>query len=179
MLCLPKYHLPLALRKHVLATGLSAPPLTLCLDFQVNMDGWEPEPGPEPEDVEGTKSSCGNTLDDAKPPATSTSKGSFNWDREKGKFNLEWDNLAAFETWHWEEEQMYSIKFVASTTQPGTPLYSWCQLFVCGRKASGGRCPMKRRIQTANARSIPKRLVADVISGSNSIPTHQLFWDAM
>ena len=79
-------------------TRLSALPLTLCLDFQVNStDGREPEL--EPEDVEDTESPCGNTPDDAKSPATSTSKGSFNWNWEKGEFNIEWANLATFETW--------------------------------------------------------------------------------
>ena len=111
----------------------------------MNTDGRELEPGLEPEDVEGTKSSHGNTPDDAKSPATLTSKGSFNWDWEKGEFNLEWDNLAAFETWRWEEEQMYSIEFVASTTRPGTPLYSRRQLFVCGCKASGGEVPYEKK----------------------------------
>ena len=144
MSCLPPYRLSSALRKHALATGPSAPPLTLCLDFQVNTtDGREPEP--EPEDVEGTDSLRGNTPDDAESPETSTSKGSFNWDREKGEFNLEWANLAAFETWRREEEQMYSIEFVASTTRAGSPLYIRRQLFVCGREASGGQKPYEKK----------------------------------
>ena len=141
---LPRYRLPPALRKHVLTTGLSAPPLTLCLDFQVNStDGREPEL--EPEDVEDTESPCGNTPDDAESPATSTSKGSFNWDREKGEFNIEWANLAAFETWRREEEQMYSIEFAASTTQPRTSLYTRHQLFVCGREASRGEVSYEKK----------------------------------
>ena len=97
-----RYRLPPALREHVLATGPSAPPLAFCLEFQVDTaDGQEPEPEPEPEleEVEGTESSCGNTPDDAESPATSTHVGSFNWDRKNG-FNLEWVNLAGFETWH-------------------------------------------------------------------------------
>jgi len=141
MLCLPPYHLPLALCKHLLVTRLSTLPLTVCLDFQVNtMDGQELEP-----DVEDIEISCGNILDDAESPATSTHVGSFNWDQEKGGFNLEWANLAGFETWHWEEKWMYSIEFGASTTQAKSPLYTQCQLFVCGRKASRGLKPYEKK----------------------------------
>jgi len=141
MSCLPPYHLPLVLHKHLLATGLSAPPLTVCLDFQVNTtDGREPEP-----DVEDVKSSRGNIPDDAESPATSTRVGSFNWDREKGGFNLEWANLAGFKTWHREEERMYSMEFVASTTRAESPLYTQRQLFVCGREASGGLKPYEKK----------------------------------
>ena len=144
MLHLPRYCLPPVLRKHVLMTGPSAPPLTLCLDFQVNStDGWELEP--ELEDVEDTKSPHGNTPDDAESPATLTSKGGFNWDQKKGEFNIEWANLAAFETWRREEEQIYSIEFAVSTTQPRTSLYTQCQLFVCGHKASGGEVSYEKK----------------------------------
>jgi len=108
------------------------------------MDGQEPELELEP-DVEDIKSSCGNILDDTKSPATSTHMGSFNWDWEKGGFNLEWANLARFETWCWEEEQMYSIEFVVSTTQAKSPLYTWHQLFVCGHKASRGLKPYEKK----------------------------------
>jgi len=119
-------------------------------------DGWEPEP--EPEDVEDTKSSCGNTPDDAKNPATSTRQGSFNWDQEKGKFNIEWANLAAFETWCREEEQMYSIKFVASTSWAKSPLYTRRQLFVCGRKASRGPVPYAKKNSDCESKISPKKI---------------------
>jgi len=157
MLCLPTYHLPLALRKHVLATRLSALPLMFCLDFQVNTtDGREPEP--ELEDVEDTESSRGNTPDNTKNPATSTRQGSFNWDQEKGEFNIEWANLAAFETWHQEEEQMYSIEFIASTSRAESPLYTWCQLFVCGCKASRGPVPYAKKNSDCESKISPKKI---------------------
>jgi len=157
MSCLPTYRLPPALRKHVLATGPSALPLIFCLDFQVNTtDGREPEP--EPEDVEDTESSCGNTPDNAKNPATSTRQGSFNWDQEKGEFNIEWANLATFETWRREEEQMYSIKFIASTSQAKSPLYTRRQLFVCRRKASGGPVPYAKKNSDRESKISPKKI---------------------
>jgi len=128
-----------------------------CLDFQVNTtDGRELEP--EPEDVEDTESSRGNTLDDAKNPATLTRQGSFNWDWEKGKFNIEWANLAAFEMWRQEEEQMYSIKFVASTSRAKSPLYTWRQLFVCGREASGGPVPYAKKNSDCESKISPKKI---------------------
>ena len=46
---------------------------------------------------EGTESSRVNSSDNMESSATSRSKGSFNWDREKGGFNLEWTSLAELE----------------------------------------------------------------------------------
>lgn len=133
---LPRYHLPPTSRE-VLAAGPSAPPLTLCLDFHMDTPD---EPEPEPDELESSQSSCGNTPDNAESPDTLRSKGSFNWDHEKGGFSLDWANLAEFDTWRQEEEHVYSIEFIASSTssRSGGALWSRCQLFVCRCKASGG-----------------------------------------
>jgi hypothetical protein len=131
MSLLPRYRLPVpvpALREHV-GTGPSAPPLELCLDLCV----------PTLDKFEGTGGSCGYTPDNAESPATSRSKGSFDWDREKGGFNFEWANLAEFETWHQEEEHIYSIELIASASQSRGVFCSGCQLFFCGHEDSGGR----------------------------------------
>src|SRR5260221_7232212 len=118
MSILPPIRFSLVSRKHVGPCGLSAPPLELCLDFR--------------------RSSRGNSPDNTECPATSESQGSFNWDREKGEFTLEWENLAEFERWRWDEEDIYSIELIASTTRAGGTHWSQRKLFVCGREPSGG-----------------------------------------
>jgi len=104
MSLLPCFHLPPVLCKHV-AAGPNALPLNLCLDLHTHT----------PDEFEGAGSSRGHTPDNAESPATLRSKGSFNWDREKGRFDLEWANLAEFETWR-QEEHIYSIELFASTS---------------------------------------------------------------
>ena len=142
----------------MLATGLSAPPLTLHLDMRI---ATPDELGPVPDALEGhagrlcrsntkftsssgsipdntkthtTSNSCASTLDNTK----SYVRGSFNWDREKGDFNHEWASLAEFDRWRQEEEHIYSIEFIASSSQAGGIHWTRCQLFVCRRKQSGG-----------------------------------------
>jgi hypothetical protein len=101
---------------------------------------------------EATWSSRGNTLDssevmwsacaflpdNAESAATSRRKGSFNWDREHGSFNLEWVNLAEFKTWCDTEELACSIEFIASSSWAGGALYTWKQRFLCRHQELGG-----------------------------------------
>jgi hypothetical protein len=54
--------------------------------------------------------------------ATSTRRGSFNYDRERGEYPIEWSNLAAFNAWCWEEELCYSIELIASMVKHRGPL---------------------------------------------------------
>jgi len=133
MLILPCYRLPLYLHKHVLAPGLSAPPLTLHLDMRV---ATPDELGPVPDTLEGTHAErlCGSTLDNAE----SHVRGSFNFDWEKGDFSHEWASLAKFDKWRQEEECVYSIEFIPSSTLAGGKHWSWRQLFVCRCERSGG-----------------------------------------
>jgi len=78
------------------------------------------------------------TPDNAGSPATLTKRGGFDWDWEKGGFNLEWANLAKFEMWRQVEECVSSIELIASSTQTRVN-YSWSQRFVCRCQYSGGR----------------------------------------
>ena len=78
------------------------------------------------------------TPDNAGSPAASTKRGGFDWDREKGGFNLEWANLAEFEMWRQVEECASSIELIASSTRTGVH-YSRSQRFVCRRQYSGGQ----------------------------------------
>ena len=98
----------------------------------------ESDEGSTPDESEGACSSRADFPDNAVSAATSRSRGSFTWDREKGGFNLEWDNYAEFEKWHETEQHAWSIELVSSSTRPGGKLYSRWQLFVCGRQESGG-----------------------------------------
>ena len=184
MSLLTHFRLPQASRKHLAVTGLSAPPLKLCLDLCVRTpDQSEGEgAGSSRADTsdqskgEGIVSSCASTSDESESepentwnshgsisdeseeedtcstsdeskgegtpdnagsPAASTKRGGFDWDREKGRFNLEWANLAKFEMWRQVEERMSSIELIASSTRTGVN-YSRLQCFVCGCQYSGG-----------------------------------------
>jgi len=102
MLILPPFRLPQAQaqvsRKHVGTSRPSALPFEGCLDLRV--DGCV----------------CGNALGNAECPTTSRRQGSFNWDW-KNRYILKWANLAEFESWHQEEERIYSIELIASSTK--------------------------------------------------------------
>ena len=124
----------------------------LCLDSRVAHVGMgnTVELEPEPVDMEGGgESSHGSSSDtsdnaDSPDPEMSRSKGSFNWDREKGGFNIEWANLAEFDMWRREEEHIYSIELIGSTSRTGGKLWSWRQLYICGHEASGGGAYKKK-----------------------------------
>ena len=185
MLLLTHFHLPQALRKHLAATGPSAPPLKLCLDLHARTLDQSKGEGTgssradtlDQSEGEGIVSSHASTSDESKSkpenawnlhgslsdeskeegmcstsdeskgegtpdnassPAALTKRGGFDWDQEKGRFNLEWANLAEFEMWHQVEECASSIELIASSTQTGVN-YSQSQCFVCRRQYSGGQ----------------------------------------
>jgi len=132
----------------MLAPGPSALPLTLCLDMRV---ATPDKPGPVLDTLEGTHAErlYGSTLDNTKSTTSSSrgstldntkshARGSFNFDWEKGDFSHEWASLAKFDKWCQEEERIYSIKFIPSSTLARGKHWSWHQLFVCRHKRSGG-----------------------------------------
>ena len=94
---------------------------------------------------ESSESSRADSPDNTESPATSRRRGSFNWDREKGGFSLEWANLAEFNLWREMEEHLSCINFIASTSRPGGILFSHKQRFVCGRQNSGGGNPYEKK----------------------------------
>jgi hypothetical protein len=77
--------------------------------------------------------------------ATSTRRGSFNYDWERGDYPLEWSNLNAFNTWRREEELRYSIELIASTVKRGGPLWTKKRLYICSRQLSGGWKPYEKK----------------------------------
>ena len=105
MLLFSHFHLPPALCNHVVATRLTSPSLTLCLNLRVHFLDKSEGTGTCGDTLEESdtdnKSLCGNILeesnidddnldppDNTKSSATSRKKGSFNWDLEKGRFTL-------------------------------------------------------------------------------------------
>ncbi|KAH9962586.1 hypothetical protein BC827DRAFT_1087468, partial [Russula dissimulans] len=65
--------------------------------------------------------------------------GSFHYDRESGKYPMEWLSLADFEEWHRNEERIYLIELIGSTVVPGRLLWTQKCLYVCSHQLSGGR----------------------------------------
>ena len=54
-------------------------------------------------------------------PATSTNKGSFNYDCKKGDLPMRWANITEFDMWCWMEELAYSIEFIIMQLTNGDP----------------------------------------------------------
>jgi len=77
--------------------------------------------------------------------ATSTRRGSFNYDWERGNYPLEWSNLDAFNAWRQEEELCYSIKLIASMVKHRGPLWTEKRLYICSHQPSGGRKPYEKK----------------------------------
>ena len=59
--------------------------------------------------------------DSSQTPTTSTKKGSFNYDHEKGNFPMRWANITEFDAQHWTEELAYSIEFITMQVTNGDP----------------------------------------------------------
>ena len=83
--------------------------------------------------------------DSSQTPATSTKKGSFNYDREKGDFLMRWANIAEFDAWHWTEELAYSIEFITVQVTNGKVLYLEKCDYVCSHQASRGEVPYQKK----------------------------------
>jgi hypothetical protein len=87
-------------------------------------------------------------------PATSQRLGSFNHDRESGRFPHEWRNMAEFNTWRQEEEQAYSIQFIAAHVVWGGRLWTLRHRYVCSHQLSGSKgtyqkkCPDRKAIES-------------------------------
>ena len=131
---LPSFRLSSALHKHMATEPAAASTLTFRLNFRTHTPadsrgeatGSSCADTPDESKGEGTGtrvstleeegSSCANTPDNADSAATSKKRGSFNWDQEKGRFSLEWANLAKFEKWHQVEERTSSIELNVLST---------------------------------------------------------------
>lgn len=135
MTTLPRFRLSIAPPNDSMTAGPSAPPAELCLDLGLTRSNAPAAPEQSPR-AERPSDDPPETA--AETPATSTRRGSFNYDREHG-FPLEWSNLAAFDAWRREEQLRYSIELIASTVKRGGPLWTEYRLYVCSHQLSGGR----------------------------------------
>ena len=65
---------------------------------------------------------CDVPPNSSQTPATSTKKGSFNYDHKKGNFLMRWANIAEFDAWCQMEELAYSIEFITAWVTNGKVL---------------------------------------------------------
>jgi len=118
-----------------MGSRLSVPPAKLCLDLglvQSNVPATS-----EQSTCAGHPSD--NPLVTAETPATSTRRGSFNYDWERGDYPMEWSDLAAFNAWCQEEELRCSIELILAVIKHRGPLWTERRVYVCSRQMSRGR----------------------------------------
>ena len=148
--------------------GPIAPPLELCLDLGIVPEACvAPQKSAEclhdSNDSTETPAIAGNeahaTLHkpaecphNTKTPATSRKKGSLYSDRKEGKWPHEWDSLAEFEAWRWQEKLTYSIELIGSTVKRGNELWLDKRLYVCSRQLSGGQKNYQKKHRNGSAR---------------------------
>lgn len=70
--------------------------------------------------------------------------GSFNYDREKGEYFLEWTDLAEFDAWHRQEEIANSIELLVCRTATGKE-FTQKRTYCCSRQRTGGDKPYKKK----------------------------------
>ena len=112
-----------------MTTGPSAPPAVLCLDLRAD-------------DVRAAR---------ADDPATSRKPGSFNYDRESGKFPHQWASMADFDEWRRTEELASSIELIASTVVRGKGLWTKRCRYICSRQLSGGKNKYEKKCPERHA----------------------------
>jgi hypothetical protein len=113
-----------------MTTGPSAPSAKLCPDL-----GFVAPATPEQSPCTARRSDVPQGTTNA--PATSTKRGSYNYDRKHG-YLLEWSDSAAFDAWRREEELRYSIELIASTVKHRGLLWTEKRLYVCSCQLSSG-----------------------------------------
>jgi hypothetical protein len=132
MMC---FRLSITLPDASMTAGPSAPPAELCLDLGL-IQGNAPA---TPERSPHAERPSNDPPETAETPATSTRRRSFNYDRERGDYPLEWSDLAAFNAWRWEEELHYSIELIASRVRSGGSLWTQNWLYICSCQLSRGQ----------------------------------------
>src|SRR6266851_5984957 len=153
MTTLPRFCLSIAPPDASMMARPSTPPAELCLDLGLTRSNapaaLEQSPRAErPSD---------DPPETAETPATSTRRGSFNYDQEHGVFTLEWANLTAFNAWCWEEELCYSIELITSTVKHRGPLWTQYQLYICLHQLSRGQKHYKKKNLAWNRRINSKK----------------------
>ena len=88
---------------------------------------------------------CDAPPDSSQTPLTSTKKGSFNYDWEKGNFPMRWANIAKFDAWRQMEEVTYSIEFITIWVTNEKALYLEKHDYMCFCQMSGGEVPYQKK----------------------------------
>ena len=88
---------------------------------------------------------CNVPPNSSQTPATSTKKGSFNYDCKKGDFLMRWANIAEFDAWCQMEELAYSIEFITMQVTNGKALYLEKHDYMCSHQASRGEVPYQKK----------------------------------
>jgi hypothetical protein len=137
---LPRFRLSIAPAPVAVAAELSTQtaPLQLCLDLGIGCQASGPREAP---------AEHGDTHppDSADTPATSRKVGSFIYDKERGIYPLQWEDLSSFHAWRREEELAHSVELIASSTVSGGCLWLQKRIFVCARQLSGGPNKYKKK----------------------------------
>ena len=76
--------------------------------------------------------------------ASSNKQGSFDYDREKGGYFLEWASLAEFDAWRRQEEIANSIELVVCRTVMGK-VFTQKRTYCCARQPTGGDKQYKKK----------------------------------
>jgi hypothetical protein len=95
MMTLPHFRLSITPPDASMMARPSVPPAELCLDLGLTQSNAPAAPERSPH----AERPSDNPPETTETPATSTRRGSFNYDWEHGVFNLEWANFATFDAW--------------------------------------------------------------------------------
>jgi hypothetical protein len=133
---LPHFHLSIAPASVAVAAELSTQtaPLQLCLDLDI---GCQASGSCEAPAEHGDT----HPPDSADTPATSCKVGSFIYDKERGIYPLQWEDLSSFHAWRREKELAHSVELIASSTVSGGHLWLQKRIFVYARQLSSGPAP--------------------------------------
>jgi hypothetical protein len=72
-------------------------------------------------------------------------RGSFQYDREYGGYNLSWESIAEFDTWRQDQKRADTIDLCLAHTERGTHHFSWKRIYHCSRQGSGGTKPYEKK----------------------------------
>ena len=83
-------------------------------------------------------------------------QGSFDYDREKGGYSLEWADLAEFDAWRRQQELAYSIELILSRTKSGRE-FTQKRTYRCSRARTGGEKPYQKKHPDRNRKLDSKK----------------------
>jgi len=141
MMTLPHFCLSIAPPDASMMAELSMPSAKLCLDLGLTQSNAPAALEQSPH----AKCPSNDPLKTTETLATSTRRGSFNYNQDHSVLNWKWAQFATFNAWHWEEELCYSIELITSTVKPRGPLWTQYWLYVCSCQLSGSWKQYKKK----------------------------------